>query len=59
MSMIYIDTWREGSQKFCDLSSQCRWELVPGVEHGTILQSDAVDKAVKEVFDAVTKDYRS
>jgi pimeloyl-ACP methyl ester carboxylesterase len=53
---LYTDTWREAAQNLCDLSSQCRLEVVQGVNHGTILQSEAVDKAVKEVFDAVTKD---
>jgi hypothetical protein len=43
------------NQELCDLSSRCRLEMVAGTDHLSILQNEAVDKAVKEVYDAVKK----
>jgi hypothetical protein len=45
--------WSQAAQELCNLSSQCRLEVVPAVDHTSILRRPAVDKAVREVYDAV------
>ncbi|MBN1372113.1 MAG: alpha/beta hydrolase [Anaerolineaceae bacterium] len=45
------ELWKENSQELCDLSSNCRYELVEGVDHWGILLNEAVDQAVREVYD--------
>lgn len=44
---------KEKLQELCDLSSDCRYELVEGVDHWGILLNEAVDQAVREVYDEV------
>ena len=54
-SQLYIldgKIWLEFSEAFSKFSSRGRMEIVPGVDHGSILYSDAVTKAIQEVVDA-------
>jgi hypothetical protein len=55
VDQVGSDLWLETNQHACDLSGRCRLEVVPDVDHGTILKHNAVDKAVQEVYDQVVK----
>ena len=45
--------WLEQNQELCDMSTDCRLEVVAGTDHGSIVKNVAVVKAVKEMYDKV------
>jgi pimeloyl-ACP methyl ester carboxylesterase len=51
-SLTFGQIWLTSSEEFSKLSSRGRMEIVPGKDHGTILYSDSVTKAIQEVVDA-------
>jgi pimeloyl-ACP methyl ester carboxylesterase len=44
--------WLKSNEELAKLSSRGRIEIVPGVNHGMIITSDALTKAIQEVVDA-------
>lgn len=52
IDILFDKVWLESSEEFSKLSSRGRMEIVPGVDHGTIPDSDAVTKAIQEVVEA-------
>lgn len=55
MDKLGYQAWLSGAETLSKLSTHSRLEVVPQTTHLTIIQDAAVDKAIQEVYDAVTE----
>ena len=53
LAKFISSNWLDQNQVLCDLSTDCRLEVVAGTDHESITKNEAVIKAIQEVYDAV------
>ncbi len=54
LSKLQLESWIETQNKLSQMSTQGRVEFVPGTDIFRIVNNDAVNKAIQEVYDKVT-----
>ena len=52
---LWLEAWNMAANQLSKLSTQGRMEVVPNVDHISILTNGAVTRAIQEVYDKVTR----